>query len=424
MGTLAISGGTPVRKEKWPRWPVVDERERALMAEVLSGGNWSYNGPKEIEFRERWADFCGTRHAIPVANGTVSLQLIFEALDIGWGDEVIVPALTWQATAAAVVDVNATPILADVVEDSWCIDPEEIERLITPRTKAVAVTHLYGAVCDMEAINAVAKRYGIYVVEDSAHQHGTVLRGKKTGNLGHAASFSLQNSKPFTCGEGGVVTTNLSDVAERLDALRNCGRRPVKREVAEKNTGNYVIEGNFIQSGNYRMTEFQAAVLIGQLEKLPAQIQRREENALYLRSLLEGIDGIANQRRQAGTDVQTYFNFAFGFDRAAFGGIDVGKFREALTVEVGFPFTGCYQPLNHCDLYRPLTKRRHRISAEYEAAINPERFPVPTATRIFSETSVCAHHAFLLAERRDMECVAEAIRKIKANAGELAAGRG
>lgn len=396
-----------------------DERERALMAEVLSGGNWSYNGPKETEFREKWADFCGTKHAVPVANGTVSLQLIYEALGIGWGDEVIVPALTWQATAAAMLDVNATPILADIEEDGWCIDPKEIERLITPRTRAVAVTHLYGAVCDMEAINAVAEKHGLYVVEDSAHQHGTVLRGKKTGNLGHAASFSLQNSKPFTCGEGGVVTTNDDGVAERLDALRNCGRRPVKREVFEKNTGNYVIEGNFIQSGNYRLTEFQAAVLLGQLEKLPAQIETREENALYLRTLLDGVDGVANQRRQPGTDVQTYFNFAFNYDAAAFGGLDAAAFREALSAEVGFPFTSCYQPLNRCDLYCPHTKKRHLINDDYKAAIDPSRFAVPVATRVFAETSVCAHHAFLLAEKRDMECIAEAIRKIRDNAEEL-----
>lgn len=419
MANLTVNGGKPVRNGKWPIWPVVDDREVELVTRVTTGGNWSYNGPMETEFREKWAEFCGVKHALAVANGTVSLQLIYEALGIGWGDEVIVPALTWQATAATVADVNAVPVLADVDPDSWCIDPKEVERLVTPRTRAVVVTHVYGTVCDMEAINAVAKKHGLFVVEDSAHQHGSVLNGKKTGNLGDAASFSLQNSKTLTSGEGGAVTTNHDDVAERLDALRNCGRRPVKREKFEKNTGNYIIEGNFIQSGNYRITEFQAAILLGQLEKLPGQIEKREKNARYLRTLLDGIDGISCQRIQPGTDVQSYYNFALNYDAQAFGGAPVGKFREALSAELGFPFTGCYEPLNNCQLYCPLTKKRHLITKEYEAAIDPTRFSLPVATRIFAETSVCAHHALLLGEKKDMELVAEAVKKIQDNSGEL-----
>jgi dTDP-4-amino-4,6-dideoxygalactose transaminase len=294
-----------------------------------------------------------------------------------------------------------------------------VERAVTPRTKAIAVTHLYGSVCDMDGINAVAKRHGLYVVEDSAHQHGTMFKGKKTGALGDAASFSLQNSKPFTCGEGGVITTDDDARAERLDALRNCGRRPVKREIFEKNTGNYVIEGNFIQSGNYRLTEFQAAVLLGQLEKLPGQIRAREENALYLRSLLESVKGVKNTRRQDGTELQAYFNFAFRYDKDAFGGLSVQKFREALSAELNFPFTASYQPLTNCDLYRPLTKKRHKIGEEFHASIDPSRFSAPVAERVFLETSVCAHHAFLLGTRSDMEDVAEAIEKIRANVGEI-----
>ena len=419
MAKLAILGGPPLRNSPWPKWPVVDERERALMAEVLASGNWSYNGPKEIEFRRKWSEFCGTKHAIPVANGTVSLQLIYEALDIGWGDEVIVPAMTWQATAAAVLDVNAVPVIVDVEEDSWCIEPAKVEQAVTSRTKAIAVTHLYGSICDMDGIDAVAKKHGLYVVEDAAHQHGTVFKGKKVGALGDAASFSLQNSKTLTCGEGGVITTDDDALAEKLDALRNCGRRPVKQELFEKNTGNYVIEGNFIQSGNYRLTEFQAAILLGQLEKLPDQMRVREENALYLRSLLEGVDGIQNTRRQDGTELQAYFNFAFRYDKSAFGGLCTQKFRQALSAELGFPFTASYQPLTNCDLYRPLTKKRHKISEEYKAAIDPSRFSAPVADRVFMETSVCAHHAFLLGGRSCMEDIVEAIEKIRANVGEL-----
>ncbi len=150
MSNLAIKGGTPLRdtkKNPWPAWPVWDKNEENALIEVLNSGIWSYNGPKEVEFNRLFAEFTGTKYAISAVNGTVTLQLALEALGIGVGDEVILPGITWQATAATVIDVNATPVLVDVCEDTWCIDPDEIIKAITPRTKAIMPVHLYGNFC-------------------------------------------------------------------------------------------------------------------------------------------------------------------------------------------------------------------------------------------------------------------------------------
>lgn len=417
MPKLAINGGTPIRTQGWPIWPVAEEREVELLKEVVHS-NWSYNGAKETELRKRYSEFAGVRHTIAVANGTVSLQLCLEALDIGFGDEVIVPGLTWQATAACIIDVNAVPVFVDVEEDSWCIDPMKFEAAITPNTKAVIVVHLYGTICNMDAIAKIARKHHLYVIEDAAHQHGSTYKGKKAGNLGDVASFSLQNSKVFTCGEGGLITTNDDTIAERLDALRNCGRKPITKERYTDNSGNYVDIG-LIQSGNYRITEFQTAILLGQLDRLPAQLALRDENAIYLNTEIKKQGLLSPMRREEGTQLQCYFNICFRYNPQNFEGLDIAKFRAALTAELNFPFMPCYQPLNMCELYNPLTKKRHKLSEAYQKKIDPKRFKLPVAEDAYHNTSICAHHKILLGEKSDMDQIAEAVSKIKKYAGEL-----
>ena len=423
MSKLAIKGGKSIIEHEWKKWPVVGKTEIELIKKVTESGNWSYNGPMETEFKKKWAAFNGSKYTILVANGTVSLQLAWEALGIGYGDEVIVPGLTWQADAATIVDVNAIPILVDIEEDSWCIDPAKIEAVITSRTKAIAAVHFYGTICNMDAIRVIAQKHNLFLLEDCSHQHGSVYKGKKVGTMGDVGSFSLQITKVLTSGEGGILTTDSFEIAEKLDALRNCGRRSVMSKLfsvdINLDTGNYVSEGNFIQSGNYRITEFQAAVLFGQLEKLPGQIALREENAIYLNSKLAQIEGIKPMRREPGTEVQSYYRFAFRYGREAFKGLSVKKFREALSAELNFPIISCSPPLNADELYVPQTKKRHRISDEYFEAINPKRFQLSVATKAFHETSVCAHHKILMGTKEDMDKIAEAVLKIKDNVDEL-----
>lgn len=421
MATLALKGGSPLREKKWPKWPELSGKEFTLIKEVVESGAWSYNGAKETEFIKRWCDRVKSPYCLMVANGTVSLQLALEALDIGFGDEVIVPGMTWQATAAACVDVNAVPILVDIDYDNWCIDVKKIEAAISNKTKAIIPVHLYGCICDMESIMDIAKRHNLYVIEDTAHQHGGKYKGKYVGTIGDIGSYSLQNSKVLTCGEGGIITVKDKDIYIKLDALRNCGRRPEGNGMADAEVGDgqYSLEGDLIQSGNYRITELQAAVLLGQLEIFDKQIQTRDHNGAYLNDLLSKIDGIFPQTRMEGTEVQSYFNYAFRYQKEAFGGISLNTFREALSAELGTTADDCYQPLNDCTLYRPLTKRRYNISKEHFSAIDPSRFNLPVAEKIFKEEGVTFHHSILLGDPKDMEDIAAAIKKIQDNHKEL-----
>ncbi|GGW28450.1 DegT/DnrJ/EryC1/StrS family aminotransferase [Arenibacter certesii] len=426
MKKLAINGGTPSRdttKNPWPKWPVWGTEEEKGLLEVLHSGVWSYNGPKETEFNRLFAEYTGVKHAICTVNGTVTMQIALEALGVGLGDEVIVPGLTWQATAATVLDVNAIPILVDVSEDNWCIDPKEIEKAITPRTKAIIPVHLYGAFADMDAVMEIAKKHNLYVMEDCAHKHGGEWNGKKAGSIGDIGSFSYQLSKHLTAGEGGSLTTNNSKLAERLDALRNCGRRPEvgMLEGVDKGAGDYGDDdGNFIQSGNLRITEFQAAILIEGLKRLPAQNANRDDNGEYLNSLLEDIDGVAPIKRDKRETKKAYFNFAFKYRKDEFKGLPIEKFRSALEAELGIVVDASYEPLNNCSLYVPHTKpARHKLDDAYWKAIDPKRFSLPVCERVFKEESVCLHHKVLMGTKSDMELIASAIKKIFNYAEEL-----
>ncbi len=355
-----------------------------------------------------------------MANGTVSLQLALEACGIGLGDEVIVPGLTWQATAAAALDVNAVPILVDVNEENWCIDPAEVEKAISPRTKAIIPVHLYGSSADMDAIMKIAGKHNLRVIEDCAHKHGGEWNGKKVGSIGDMGSFSFQLSKLMTAGEGGAITTSDSQLYEKLDALRNCGRRPVNEQLADKGTGIYGDEGNLIQSGNYRITDFQAALLIESLKRLPEQNQIRDENAKYVNSLLSELPGIQPMRVDKRETMRAYYNFSFRYNKDEFKELDVGKFREALGKELGCPVEPSYEPLNACALYTPHTKPwRYKLNEKYWKEIDPVRFNLPVCHRIYQEESVCFHHSILMGTKADMDLIAKAIEKIYDNVHEL-----
>jgi len=425
MKKLAIQGGTPTRDTKtnpWPKWPVWGQEEEKALIEVLHSGVWSYNGPKETEFNKLFAAYTGVKHAICTVNGTITLQIALEALGIGLGDEVIIPGLTWQATAATVIDVNATPILVDVLEDTWCMDPEAVKKAITPKTKAIIPVHLYGAFADMDAIMAIAKTHNLFVIEDCAHKHGGEWNGKKAGSIGHIGSFSFQLSKHLTAGEGGAVTTNDIKLAEKLDALRNCGRRPEGDSLigADKGIGDYGDDGNFIQSGNLRITEFQAAILIEGLKRLPKQNANRDTNGAYLNKLLNNIPGVSSLQRDSRETKKAYFNFAFKYNKDNFKGLPIEDFRSALEAELNIMVDACYEPLNNCSLYVPHTKpARHKLNEQYWTAINPKRFSLPICERIFNEESVCLHHKTLMGTTADMELIAKAIEKIYMNTHEI-----
>lgn len=405
MTKLAIDGGRPVRSKnaKWPTWPVSDASDSTLLAKITRSKRWSYDGPYEEEFANAFSKYVDARHGLCCANGTVAIQLALEALGIGAYDEVIVPGLTWQATAAACIDVNAVPVLVDVEPDTWCLAVELAEAAITQRTKAIIAVHLYGCMPDMSALKRVCKKYGIFLIEDCAHQHGTSWKGKGIGSLGDVGCFSFQESKVLSSGEGGFITCRTKRVFERLYSLRNCGR----------GLGNRM--GNTLQSGNYRITEWQAGVLLGGLKRLDDQVTRRDANAMYLNSLLDGITGIAPLYRREEVTRQSYFNFAFRIASKSLGGTTNTAFCHALNAELRIENEGFerpYEPLNDCELYKPQTKKRHALNEEYWKAIDPRRFKLPVCKGIRERTGIVVHHRFLMGTRKDMDDIAEAVDKI------------
>ncbi len=408
MSLPAILGGDPVGALH-ARWPVWSDREGALIAKALESGHWAGEGPMERAFERSFARLQTCAHGLCVANGTVALQLAFEALDVGVGDEVIVPGLTWQATAAAVLDVNAIPVLVDVCPQTLCLDPALVAAAITPRTRAIVVVHLYGAVADLDAIGAIAERHGLVLVEDCAHAHGSCWRDRGVGSMGNIGAFSFQASKTLTAGEGGFVTTDDDSLYERLYSLRNCGRR---------RPGSAEANWRPMQSGNYRMTELQAAILVGQLERLEDQCRRRAANASALDDAIGAIPGVSPQRCDERVTRRNLYAYVFWYDPLAFAGLSVRSFRRALQLETGVAFRAPYRPLDMSALYQPRTKRRHRLGDEYWAAIDPSRHSLPVARRAY-ELAVVFSHEVLLEDQADVLSIATAIKRLHAGAEAL-----
>lgn len=364
-----------------------------MVDKALSGGRWSYEGPMETEFTERFAAYQDSTYGFCVTNGTVALELALRAADVGPGDEVIVPALTWLATASAVLAVGAEVVFADVDPDTYQIDPARVEVAITPRTRAVIPVHLYNRLADIDAIGAIAQRHGLVLIEDCAHAHGGIWRGRKTGSSADLACFSFQASKPLTCGEGGFVATKSERLAERVYGLKNCGRPwrgPSTRYVVGR---------------NHRITEVQAAVLLAQFGQLDHQVEQRARNGAALDEQLATIDGIRPLARDPRVDRQSYYAYVFRYVAASFGGATIDAFRAALQAE-GVPSGPTYGTVHTTELWGPGPRERWRVDSDgYASEVNEE--------------AVVINQPLLLGTVDDIADIVAAVRKIRAHADEL-----
>ena len=423
MAKLAICGGKPVfgKARKWAQWPISDEADARLVAKITKSNRWSYDGPYEWEFAEKFTAYQGAKYGMCCANGTVGIQLALEALGIGAYDEVIVPVMTWQATGAAVADVNAVPVLTDIEPDTWNLDLDVVEATINDRTRAVIVVHLYGCMTDLTRLQKLCRKHKIFLIEDCAHQHGSFWQGKGVGSFGDVSSWSFQESKVLSSGEGGFNMCKTKDLFHRLYSLRNCGR-PYAADPPVFGLKKAAGMETTLQSGNYRLTEWQAALLLGGLKRLDKQVKLRDANAMYLNTLLADIPGIIPMRRRPQVTQQSYFNFAFKIDTNELK-VDNRQFCAALNAEVGVPelFEPPYEPLNNCGLFKPRTKVRHHLNAKYLKAINQSRFSTPVATEAYENSGVVAHHQILMNTKQDMEQLAAAVKKIVDSIGELRA---
>ncbi len=402
MAKLAVNGGTPVRKKDFPLWPIVTKSDEDSLLGTLRSRNWGLGGGVIGKFEKEFAKFCDAKHAISVTNGTAALEVALRGVGVNAGDEVIIPPYTFIATASAVLTVNAVPIFVDIEPDTYLLDAAKIEAAITSRTAAIMPVHIAGLPGEMDAIKRLARKHKLAVIEDACQAHGAEWKGRPVGAIGDAGCFSFQSSKNLSSGEGGACVTDDQRVFERMWSLRNCGR---------------VMQGAFYEhhvlGWNMRMTEFQAAVLLSQMKRLPAQMKKRDANGAYLTTLLSEIEGIRPQKWTKGATRHAYHLYIFRYDKKAFGGVPRQRFLRALNAE-GIGCSAGYVPL-----YREQMFVVDPAVHVFAGKVDYTKVRCPVCEHACKEESVWLYQRLLLGTKRDMEDIAAAIRKIQANVAEL-----
>lgn len=406
MSKLAINGGEPIRKIPFPKWPVYGESEKKALEEVLQSGVWGIGGSKVREFERKFANYHSAEYGICVVNGTAALEVALRASGIGPGDEVIVPAYTFLATASSILLINAVPIFVDVDPDTYCIDPKEIENAVTEKTKAIIPVHLAGHSADMDKIMEIAKENNLVVIEDCAQAHLAEWRGRKIGSIGDVGCFSFQSSKNMTSGEGGIIVTNDKDLAEKCWSYHNCGR-----------TKGGPWYKHPLLGWNYRMTEFQAAILLAQLNRLERQNKTRNENALYLSAELSEIEGITPLKRDERVTKHAYHLYIFRYAKEKFSGVARDRFLEALNAE-GIPCSEGYVPL-YKEGYLNEAMKCPLSCSYYSGKIDYTKVDCPVTEKACNEEAVWFTQNILLGTKEDMDTIVEAIQKVKNNVNEL-----
>ncbi len=394
-------------KKKFPDWPVYDDNEIKALTNVIKSGKWwcgspeVHQGENVWKFQKEFAKFQGAKHCIAVFNGTVAIEVPLLALGIGLEDEVIVSDYTFVASASAVVATNAVPIFCDIDPNTLVMNVNKVEDLITDRTKAIIPVHLGGNPVEMDRLMEIADKNNLKVIEDCSHAHESIYKGKYVGNWGHAGTFSFQASKVLTAGEGGAIITNDDKLSDLIYTISDCGRK--------KNQYGY---SHYIYGTNYRMSEYQAAVLLEQMKKFPAQHKLRNKNAKYLMDKLNAIDGIHVMKPTPGTEMLGWYIYPFVFEPEKFGGITKLEFYKKLNRN-GIPTDDCYPPLHGLDCFKNIDLRK---GIDYSNAnwggekSNDNNFPI--VSDIYSR-SIEFPHEMLLASKDKLDFIVDFIKSLK-----------
>jgi perosamine synthetase len=410
---LALLGGDPVRKTDWMAWPIWDTDAEDPVLSVLRSGNWyRERGNQVAKFEKLYAELIGTKRALATASGTTALETALHVLDVDAGDEVIVSPYTFIATYNVVFNQKALPVFADTDQETFTINPHKIEEKITERTRAILPVHILGLPCDMNRINAIAKKHDLVVIEDACQAWLAEYDGKKCGNLGDLGCFSFQNSKHLPSGEGGAVTGNNDDIMDLCNSYHNCGR-PYGKTRNE-------YRGYPFRGGNKRMMEIQAVILMNQMERIHADADKRLENALYLDSKLKEIPGIIPYKLADGATRSAYHLYPFRYKKEHFDGLPREKFLQALSAE-GIPCSGGYGPqYNDGLMEEALNSKGYKrlFSAQRLNAYREELKNLPDNDQLTKE-AVWFYQNMLLAERKDMDDIINAVQKIYENRKQL-----
>ena len=407
MPRLAINGATPVRTEPFPSWPMNLDASARTAGETVRSGRWgSIQGEKVRSLEQRFASFQHAAHGIAVSNGTTALCLALQAVGIEPGDEVIVPAYTFIASASSVVMSNAVPVFVDIDPLTYNLDPDRVEEAVTTRTRAVVAVHFAGLPADMDRINEIAGRHGLAVIEDAAQAHGARWGGRGVGAIGSIGAFSFQSSKNLTAGEGGIMLTNDDGLAAAARSLADCGHA--------EHGPRY---NHFRVAGNNRMTEVQGALLLVQMDHLEAQADLRHANGEYLTERLGAIPGIVPVATPAKADRHARHIYMFRYNEASFGGVPKTRFIEALRAE-GIPASPGYSiPLYKQPVF---TERNYGIyQSPALSAVDYGAMNLPVTERACRSEAVWFTQNVLLGDRDDMDDIVRAVAKIGVHRDEL-----
>lgn len=419
MSKLALKGGPAVRTEDFHPWPVFDAREEEALLRVLRSGHWwrySYTSGVTMEesdeagqsqvrlFQEEFARHHGSAHGIACNNGTAALDMVIRALGIGPGDEVIVPAYTYIASCTCALQSNAIPIFVDIDPDTYNIDPGRVEEAITDRTRAVIPCHFGGQVADMDRLLKIGAEHDVAIIEDAAHAHGAEWDGRKAGSIGIAGTFSFQNSKNMTAGEGGIVVMDDAELAETVESLTWSGRAKGRPWYEFHRLG-----------WNNRLTELQGAILRPQLARLQEQNAVRRANTQALTEMLSQVDGLDPVKIDPRARTCSVHIYMIRYNPEAFGGLPRETLLEAVNAEGVPAFSGYTHALYSNPMF---------VNKAFHAPGCPEDYTAfaevcPVTERAVAYEAIWLEQRLFLGTRRDMEDIAEAFTKVKQNVAEL-----
>lgn len=407
---LAIHGGSPVRTRAFTKWPVSGQEDVEAVARVLAREKWGsgmYFGAEEgsevRRFEKRFAEYQQSRHGLAVANGTAALEIILRASGILPGDEVIVPDFTFIATATAVLQMGAVPVFADVLPDTFNLDPASVEAVITAQTRAVIGVHWGGQPCDIDRLSEICKKHGLTFIEDACQAHGAEWRGQRVGALGAAGAFSFQGTKNLTCGEGGLIATNDDQLYEMCYSLHTIGRRHGGGPYEHFNAG-----------WNYRLSEVQGALLNEQFGRLDQQTELRELRVRQMLDRLGAHSGFQAQKVDPRISRCSWYLVIFRLDSDAFAGVDRKTVAAAIQAE-GVPASAPYTSPIHAN---PLFQEKNFPWVPGVERLDYSRVDCPASEQLTRSTIFLPQYLFLGTEQ-DVDDIVTALQKVQHYAGDI-----
>jgi len=412
VGKLAITGGKALRKAPFTRWPIPTKAEAAALKDVLDSTLWGgqpFPGKHAAAFAAKFAKAHTAKYGQCVNTGTVAIQSALKAIGIKPGDEVIVPAYTWEGTVGPVLLVNAIPVFVDVDPDTYCLDAKLIEKAITPKTKAILPVHLGMRFADMDEILRVASKHNLKVVEDCAHAHGGMWKGKGAGSMGDMGAFSFQSSKLITSGEGGAVITNNLEYMELVQSYINAGRASLTDKYKKRIIG-----------FNYRLGEFQAAVLGAQLTRMPKQSAIREKNMKRFEARMKNTQGIGLLKPDPRITRLAPYGYVIKYFAEKMKEIPRAAFVAAMQLE-GVHCDGLfYEPVYKSSLFPLDPTDFPALSWGREKPLDlRSMYSCPESEKAAYQEAVWFPHQHFLGTTKDVDDIVDAIHKVLENIEEL-----